>query len=371
MITRVSLYAFRNYTKAEVPLRPGINLFLGANAQGKTNLVEAVYLAATGRSPRASVLAEMVMWEHNAARVRLDLDEDGDAHVLEVRLERDDGPRTKRRLALDDRPISAAALAGRVKTVIFHPEEMTLIRGSGEGRRRLLNGLMAQSEVGYAATLSRYQRVLEQRNQLLKRIAQELEPVSALDWWTEELGRLGGELVTARRTMLDHLGPLVAQRYARIADAAGAAGEELGLRYAPSVDDPQDPASAIVAELARRRGEELARGQTAAGPHRDDLAFTIGGVPAAQHASQGQQRTAILAFKLAEVDVLSSGGTPPVLLLDDVMSELDAPRRTLLLELVETVPQALITSAEQSYFPTGFAERVEARRVMAGTLVAA
>ena len=133
MITQVSLFAFRNYIKAEVPLRPGVNLLLGANAQGKTNLVEAIYLAATGRSPRASVLAEMVMWEQTAARVRLDLEEAGEPHVLEVRLERDDGPRTKRRLALDDKPISASALAGRVKTVIFHPEEMTLIRGSGEG----------------------------------------------------------------------------------------------------------------------------------------------------------------------------------------------------------------------------------------------
>src|SRR5258708_13421532 len=180
MITAVSLLAFRNSLKESCPLRAGVNLLLGANAQGKTNLLEAVYLGATGRSPRASVLAEMVMWEQARARVRLEFGEDGTEHSVEVRLERDESSRrTKRSIVLDGKPIGAQGLTGRLRMVLFSPEEMTLIRGSGEGRRRLLNGLLIQADTGYTTTLSRYTRVLEQRNQLLKRIPQDLQPVDA------------------------------------------------------------------------------------------------------------------------------------------------------------------------------------------------
>lgn len=376
MLTSVSLFAFRNYIKETVPLEAGINLFLGANAQGKTNLLEAIYLTATGRSPRAAQLAEMVMWEQNAARVRLDFTTDlgGDDRVetdapraLEVRLDRDPGggSRTRRKLMLDGKAVSAQSMAGRLKTVLFHPEEMTLIRGSGEGRRRLLNGLLSQALTGYAGLLSRYGRVVEQRNQLLKRVAQDLEPATSLDWWTEEAARLGGDLVAARRHGLEQLAPIVARRYRDVAD-----GEELELRYAPSVDDPADPAAALAAELRGRQAEEIARGQTVAGPHRDDLTFQLGGLAAASHASQGQQRTAILAFKLAEVEVLAGAGPAPVLLLDDVMSELDAARREHLLAVVESMPQAVITAAEEGYFPPGFTARVRARRVVGGSVAA-
>src|ERR1035437_7509679 len=364
MITAVSLFAFRNYLKESVPLRPGVNLLLGANAQGKTNLLEAVYLGATGRSPRSAVLAEMVMWEQEGARVKLDFTEADGERSLEVRLERAESGRTKRTLVVDGRPISAQAPAGRPRTGLFHPEEMNLIRASGEGRRRLLNGLMTQSEAGYAATLSRYTRVLEQRNQLLKRIAQEVEPVDSLAWWTAEIARLGGELVSARGEAVGRLGPLVSAKYREVSQ-----GEELELRYAPNVTDDGDPEAAIAVELERRQREEIARGLTVAGPHRDDLEFALGGLPAAAPAPQGHQPPPILAFKLAEVEVLSAGAHPPVLLLADVMSELDAPRRQHLVELVETSPQALITSAEEGYFPPGFVERVHTRRVVAGRLV--
>jgi DNA replication and repair protein RecF len=365
LLTSVSLFAFRNYTKQEVSLRPGVNLFLGANAQGKTNLLEAIYFAATGRSPRSALLTEMVMWEESGARVVLEYRSDGN-HVIEVRLERDaaGGSRTKRTLKFDDRALAPAALAGRVKVVLFHPEEMTLIRGSGEPRRRLVNGLLSQWREGYAAQLSRYGRVLEQRNQLLKRVAAALEPETALDWWTEELARVGGEIMAARREALAELAPRIA------ANHRGIAGEErLDVRYAPSVEGGDgDDAAAISAALRSRLREELARGMTVAGPHRDDVAFDLGGLPAASHASQGQQRTAILAFKLAEVEALAGEGDAPVLLLDDVMSELDAPRRAHLLSLVEASPQAVITSAEEAYFPPGFAARVGGRRVVAGSL---
>src|SRR5258708_31143631 len=355
MITAVSLLAFRNSLKESVPVRAGLNLLLRASAQGKTNPLEAVYLGATGRAPRASVLAEMVMWEQARARVRLEFGEDGTEHSVEVRLERDESSRrTKRSIVLDGKPIGAQGLTGRLRMVLFSPEEMTLIRGSGEGRRRLLNGLLTQADTGYTTTLSSYARVLEQRNQLLKRIAQDLEPVDALAWWSAEIARLGGELMRARRQAIDELVPVVAGKYAEVAP-----GEALELRYAPNVADSGDPESAIAAELAGRQREEGARGLTVAGPHRDDLEFELDGLPAAAHASQGQQRTAILAFKLAEVEVLSAGPRAPVLLLDDVMSELDAPRRQHLVELVEASPQAIITSAEQGYIPPGFVDRVD------------
>jgi DNA replication and repair protein RecF len=361
MLTALGLFAFRNYLKQTVPLAPGVNLFLGANAQGKTNLLEAVYFASTGRSPRSSVLAEMVMWEQNGARVVLDFEAGDDTHKVEMRLERDAAGRTRRTARLDGRAVTATSIPGGTRVVLFHPEEMTLIRGGGEPRRRLLNGMLAQSRPGYAELLSRYGRVLEQRNQLLKRIAQELESDASLGVWTAELARLGGELVTARREAMAELAPLVHAKHAGIAG-----GEDLAVRYAPNVDDESDPAGAIAGELKARLREELARGLTVAGPHRDDITFSLAGLPAASHASQGQQRTAILAFKLAEVDALSQGDQPPVLLLDDVMSELDAERREHLLALVQASPQAMITAAEAGYFPARAGERILSRAVRAG-----
>ncbi|HEV1997681.1 MAG TPA: DNA replication and repair protein RecF, partial [Candidatus Dormibacteraeota bacterium] len=358
----ISLYAFRNYMKESVALEPGVNLFLGANAQGKTNLLEAIYLAATSRSPRASVLAEMVMWEQAGGRVVMEFGEGEQARAIEVRLERDPGTtRTRRTIRLDERPASPAKISGLVRTVLFHPEEMTLLRGSGEPRRRLVNGVLTQLDAAYAENLSRYTRLLEQRNQLLKRVAEDLEPVSALDWWTDELSRVGGEIMGRRAAFIEDIAGRISRRYAEVAP-----GEHLDVGYVPSFDPGDDAATAMAATLRGRQREELARGVTVAGPHRDDIEFRIGGLAAAAHASQGQQRTAILAFKLAEVEVLGLGGRAPVLLLDDVMSELDAPRRQHLLQLIEESPQSVITSAEARYFPDGFAARVNTREVEHG-----
>ena len=366
MLTSLGLFAFRNYLKETVSLAGGVNLFLGSNAQGKTNLLEAIYFAATGRSPRSGLLSEMIMWEQAGARVVLDFEQDEAPHRLELRLERGQGTRIRRTATLDDRAVAATALAGGVKVVLFHPEEMTLIRGGGEPRRRLLNAVLAQLKPGYAAVLSRYGRVLEQRNQLLKRIAQELDTEASLGVWTDELARLGGELVGARREAMEILSREAQRKHEEIAR-----GERLEVRYAPSVDDRDDPGGAIAKELRSRLREEVARGLTVAGPHRDDISFALEGLPAAAHASQGQQRTAILAFKLAEVEMLSGSGTLPVLLLDDVMSELDGDRRDHLLGLVESSPQSVITAAEAGYFPPGFGDRALTRVVRAGRLAAA
>ena len=366
MLTSISLFAFRNYMKEAVDLTPGVNLFLGANAQGKTNLLEAIYLAATSRSPRASVLAEMVMWEQAGGRVVMEFENGGEARSIEVRLERDPGStRTRRTIRLDERPASPQKVTGLVRTVLFHPEEMALLRGSGEGRRKLLNGVLTQLDPAYSENLGRYTRLLEQRNQLLKRVAEDLEPASALDWWTDELSRVGGEIMERRAAFMEDMAVRIGRRYGEVAP-----GENLDVSYAPSVALADDAAAALAAALRARLREELARGVTVVGPHRDDLEFRLGGLAAAAHASQGQQRTAILAFKLAEVEVLGAGGRAPVLLLDDVMSELDAPRREHLLKAVEESPQSVITSAEAGYFPEGFAARVNAREVSRGRVAA-
>jgi DNA replication and repair protein RecF len=366
VLTSISLFAFRNYWKESVDLTPGVNLFLGPNAQGKTNLLEAIYLAATSRSPRASVMSEMVMWEQAGGRVLMEFDNGGESRTIEVRLERDPGStRTRRTIRLDERPASPQKVSGLVRTVLFHPEEMVLLRGSGEGRRKLLNGVLTQLDPAYTENLGRYTRLLEQRNQLLKRVADDLEPQSALDWWTDELSRVGGEIMDRRAAFLDDVSGRIARRYREVAG-----GEDLDVSYTPSVDPGDDAAAALAAALRGRLREELARGVTVAGPHRDDLEFRLGGLAAAAHASQGQQRTAILAFKLAEVEVLGAGGRAPVLLLDDVMSELDALRREHLLQAVEESPQSVITSAEAGYFPAGFTGRVNAREVARGRVTA-
>jgi len=311
----------------------------------------------------------MVMWEQAGARVTLSFADGSGPHRIEVKVVREvQGQRARRSIVINKQAAQVQKLAGRVPVVLFHPEEMTLIRGPGEPRRRLINNLMAQLSPQFHGSLSGYGRVVEQRNQLLKRIADESEPLASLDWWTAEVGRRGGEIMGMRHELIERLAPVVTRRHADLAP-----GEELELRYRPSVAvaeaSSQVCAAAIVAELGRRRHEELARGQTVAGPHRDDLEFVLGRMPAAAHASQGQQRTAILAFKLAEIELLGGDREPPVLLLDDVMSELDAPRREHLMARVEQSPQTVITAAEERYFPAEFKRRIATWRVEAGKIM--
>lgn len=338
-LVSLELRNYRNY--ARLDLEPGarLNLFLGANGQGKTNLLESVALLALSASPRARRESDVVGPVAPEARVGA-LVESGERRSeikISVRVE---GDRTRRRIEVDGQPRRAVDLPGLFRVTLFWPDDLNLVKAGPDHRRRLLNEMLVQVRSGYARTLSRYQRVLEQRNALLKQVAVGEQRVSSLEVWDLELARLGEQLVEARRQAVAALGLVAPQSHAAISG-----GELLELEYA---HPPDDLLQAL--ELARR--DDIRRGSTGIGPHRDDIVIRLNGREARAFASQGQQRTAVVSIKLAEVAVVAEmTGERPVLLLDDVLSELDAGRRRALLEQLGDEGQVIITSVEADPFP--------------------
>ena len=338
-LVSLQLRNYRNYTRLDLEPGSRLNVFLGANGQGKTNLLESVALLALSTSPRARRDSELVGPLAPEARVTAQV-QSGDRQA-EIRISiRVEGDRARRRIEVDGQPRRAVDLPGLFRVTLFWPDDLNLVKAGPEHRRRLLNEMLVQVRTGYARALSRYARVLEQRNSLLKQVASGEQPPSALEVWDLELARLGSELVAARRQAVADLAVRAATGHAAISG-----GEELDLSYAGPPDD-------LLAALQRNRGEDVRRGSTSVGPHRDDIVIRLGERDARAFASQGQQRTAVVSIKLAEAAVVAEmTGERPVLLLDDVLSELDADRRGSLLERLGDPGQVVITSVEANPFP--------------------
>jgi DNA replication and repair protein RecF len=271
---------------------------------------------------------------------------------LELRAERLDGSeRWTRKLSLDGERIQPRQLLGRFRVVLFWPEDLLMVKGGPEPRRRLLDVVLSQLSAPYAEAATRYRRALEHRTALLRRVRDGQATQAELRPWTEALVEHGTIVIQARRRYLEAVQPVAAEAIIKIGETA-----ELQLRYRPglgrggSLEETSEPADALRHALARTSAEEIARAQCVVGPHRDDFEVLLGGRPARQFASQGQQRSVVLALKVAEVrQHLSLGGETPLLLLDDVLSELDQARRTGLLQLLSeelAVEQTLITSTE-------------------------
>ena len=366
-VDRLRLFRFRNYADETVELGPGLNVLSGSNAQGKTNLLEAVATLALSRSPRAATLGELVSWGEPLCRVEGRVQRPEGPTVIDVRIGRGGGGRERgtRTVTVDGSALPARRLLGICPVVLFWPDDLQLVKGGPEGRRRLLDMVLSQIDPHAADALLRYRRALEQRNALLRQLRAGASSGGELPQFTAELVRHGGEVRAHRARLVGDLQPLAAAALHELSDG----GENLGLRYATDRDDeggvlddgagggtaaenPLDAvaASEVLAATLRRRGaEELARGVTVAGPHRDDVEILLGGRPARGTASQGQQRSAVLACKLAEVRHLAGvAGVAPVLLLDDVLSELDADRRSRLLAGLGAGrgSQALLTTTE-------------------------
>jgi DNA replication and repair protein RecF len=334
-VEELRLYCFRNYAEETVALGPGLNVVSGPNAQGKTNLLEAIATAALTRSPRAASSAELLRWGADAAQVTARIRRPDGPTTLELRLQR---PLAQgavvRTVSVDGAPRPARAVLGICPVVLFWPEDLLLLKGAPEGRRRLLDVVVAQTDALAAAAMVRYRRVLDQRNALLRQIRLGQAGPAPLAGFTEELARSAGTVLVARQRLVAALAPLAAAALGEISDGR----EEVELRYraegieGPPPATPEEAAARLVEALETRRAEELARGVTVAGPHRDDVDILLEGRPARAGASQGQQRSLVLACKLAEVRHLTAVlRIAPVLLLDDVLSELDAHRRERLL----------------------------------------
>ncbi|HSW41951.1 MAG TPA: DNA replication/repair protein RecF [Patescibacteria group bacterium] len=342
-MTSLLLTGFRAYDSLEVSFGPGPHLVWGPNAAGKTSLLEAIVLLARGSSHRTGSDVEMIRWAAPFARVSGRRSGEGGTADLDVTLVRDGPPGGRKRLRVNGAPRRIGALAGALRTVVFAPEEMLLLVGAPSLRRAALDALATQRHPAYAADLSTYGRALTQRNHLLRAIRDEQASRDQLSYWDAKLLDAGTAVLEARHALLRELAAPLAAAHAEIAP------EEDALRLSYVTNAPPEAGETPGAALARRLHEtaekELWNGTTLVGPHRDDLAFAVGGRNLSSFASRGQQRTAILAFKLAEFDLLTAlDGRPPLLLLDDVFSELDRARRAHLVRRIATLPQAFVTT---------------------------
>jgi DNA replication and repair protein RecF len=361
-VTRLQLRDFRNYAHAEVELAAGLTVVAGPNGAGKTNLLEAIYFGCTARSPRTSNERELVRRGADVTRVVLEVADDEGSRRIEVGFE----PGEPKRLCVDGASVdSLAGLDSRPLVSVFLPERLELVKGAPAGRRAHLDQVLAVLWPARAETRSMYSRALAQRNALLGRIQAGRAGPAALDAWDAELARHGMRLMEDRREAVDGL----RVPFGELARRLGLTGEA-ELRYRPR--SQAGDAAGLLAELAERRGADLERGFTAHGPHRDDLSLTLAGAPLRAYGSQGQQRTALLALLFAERQLLAERrDRPPLMLLDDVMSELDFDRRELLADLLRSGGQAVITTTEPEHVPGAGLTGAGLVRVENGALAAA
>lgn len=349
----LELISWRSYDHVAVDFTPGAHLLSGANGQGKTNLVEAVHYLAVGGSHRVSGDQPLVRAGASEAILRADVVVDGGQRRVEVALR--PGGRSQARVDGSDRPRISEAI-GQVRAVLFAPEDVVLVRGDPADRRRFLDDLLAQRRPAYRAVRADYERVLRQRNALLKQLrAGHADAAVALPTWTDELARLGARLVAARLMACAALAGPTATRYAELVDATDQPpAVSLTLERSTGRTDPAahgaEPDVAQLAEelrtaLAERADDERERGMSLIGPHRDDLAIQLDGLPAKTHASQGEAWSVALALRLASRELLREVGHDPVVLLDDVFAELDADRRRRLAAWCDDCEQVIVTAA--------------------------
>ena len=342
-VQRIRLRDFRNYEAADLELAGGLTVVAGANGAGKTNLLEALYFGCTARSPRTSNERELVRrGGDGVARVELDLAGDDGEHRIEVGFQ----PGEAKHLRVDGSPVdSLAGVESRPLVSVFLPERLELVKGAPASRRAHLDQVVAALWPGRAETRRSYSRALAQRNALVARIRGGAAGPGALDTWDTELARHGIRLMADRDEAVRGLHPLFVDLAARL----GLPGSAV-LRYRPR--SAAGDADGLVAELAERRSADLERGFTAHGPHRDELQLLLDDVPLRAYGSQCPQRAALLALLFAERALLAERrARPPLMLLDDVMSELDSERRELLAGLLRSDGQAVITTTEPEHVP--------------------
>ncbi len=396
-LTYLGLNNFRNYTRLALDLPDGPVLLVGDNAQGKTNLLEAIYFLATTRSSFARAERQVINWytlERDPfpfARLEGHIKRGDTLSKMDITLLPGDNGRIHKEMRLNGVKKRALDVVGHLNAVLFLPEDIDLVTGAPSGRRRYLDLTLCQIDPTYCRALTQYSQTLTQRNALLKQLADRQSHPDELLFWDEQLAALGATLIVIRRDTIATLDGLARSAYRQLTGEQ----ENLQLYYAPSFDpdrrpmpDYQRPLSleemwsrgpqplseadvkeAFQGELQQSRKEEIARGVTVIGPHRDDLHFVVDGIDMTLYGSRGQQRTAALALKLAEVDLMAQAtGESPILLLDDVMSELDANRRARVISLVDGVQQSILTATDWGDFPDEFRNRSHTWQVQAGEL---
>jgi len=399
-VSHLSLNNFRNYGRLELSLSPGATLLVGDNAQGKTNLLEALFYLATTRSPHAAQDSQLINWEIanssdplSASRLVADLESSGPPKQVEMRLimeRRENNQVSFRREALvNKRKVRLMDLMGQMQVVLFLPEDVGLVTGSPNERRRFLDVTLCQVNRQYCRTLSQYNKVLEQRNVLLRQIAEGLGNQDVLEILTEKLVDLGRRVFSFRAGFFSS----IENDFQRIHFEELTGGREsLTINYLPRLQlkvngsngrEMVDDSSWLMVNqmeldkighrfmesLAVARSHDIQRGSTSIGPHRDDWQFQIDGRDLGSFGSRGQQRSAILSLKMTQIEWIAGlNGEYPILLLDEVLAELDDSRRRQLLRYVQKAEQSILTATDPGMFSKEFLESSSQLEVKQGTI---
>ena len=360
-VAALSLTDFRCYAQADVELRPGVTLFLGRNGQGKTNLVEALGYVATLDSHRVATDAPLVRLGAAQAVVRAQVVRDDRTTLVEIEI----NPGRANRARINRSPVPRPReVLGLLRTVLFAPEDLARVKGDPSERRRFLDDLLVARAPRLAGVRADYDRVLKQRNALLKTASAarrggsgSADVLRTLEVWDTHLVTVGAEILAARLDLVAALAPLVDSAYDTVSSGGGPAALAYTSSLGPDVELVADRAvlaELLLAGLERRRREELDRGLSLVGPHRDDLLLKLGPAPAKGYASHGESWSYALALRLASYELLRGDGSPggePVLVLDDVFAELDVERRARLAALVSGAEQVLVTAAVEADVP--------------------
>ncbi len=372
----LQLHQFRNYDQQWVRFEAPKTILVGDNAQGKTNLLEAVELLATLRSRRVTKDRDLVRWDQSQATIAAQIERLGIPHEIKIELR----PSGRRTLQADGQTQSRQMdFLGQVNGVIFSSLDLQLVQGGPDQRRTWLDDVLVQLEPLYAHLLAQYRRILKQRNALLKRHREALKQGGSdlrldpqeLAGWDLELAVAGGRLMRRRSRLLTRLNPLANRWHQAISGGR----EDLTMVYQPQVDfpfgseGPEQVQDQILAAISAMRPAERAYGSSLVGPHRDEVELSINGTPARLYGSQGQQRTLVLALKLAELDLIEQViGDPPLLLLDDVLAELDPHRQDQLLDAIQNRVQTLVTTTHLGSFAGRWLESAQVMRVQQGSI---
>lgn len=399
-ISHLSLTNFRNYARLELALPRGSIVLHGRNAQGKTSLLEAIYYLAVAQSPHTASDRQLIHWLANEealpyARIVAEVVVEEQTKRIEITLLKEPANsgevRLRKEIRVNGLTRRVMDLLGEVNVVLFLPQDMALVEGPPSQRRRYLDAALCQTDSGYCRSLAQYAKVLSQRNALLRRLQEHPHPGAAdqLTFWDQQLAVAGATIVAARNRLVREL-----ERHAQAVHREITGHDEhLRLHYYPSFDPTPRPEGQIAfsvgelgasalpelpcAEIAEhflvalrdQVRNDIARGMTTLGPHRDELRFVVNGHDLGLYGSRGQGRTAILALKLAELGWMHDRrGHWPILLLDEVVAELDSRRRACLLKHVNSVEQALLTSAESELFHPTFLEQATVWHVEAGRI---
>lgn len=344
-VKSLELCNFRNYTNLNVVFSEGVNIFYGDNAQGKTNILEAIYLGGTTKSHKGSKDKEMIMMSEPEAHVRLLIDKDGFTHKIDMHLKRS----KSKGIAIDGVPIKRSSeLIGLAHMVFFSPEDLSIIKSGPGERRRFIDMELCQLDKVYLHNLTNYNKILNQRNHLLKQVSLNNQLLDTLCIWDSQLVNFGKLIVERRKIFIDQLNNIIFDIHKKLSGNK----EELFIKYMPNVEVAE-----FEKKIEQSRNKDIITKNTSIGPHRDDIQFLIKGVDLRKYGSQGQQRTSALSLKLAEIEMVKRVvGEKPVLLLDDVLSELDRNRQNYLLDSINDI-QTIVTC-------TGLEEFVNNRMVV-------